>query len=231
LQFQATVPIYSRITVLRRMPGSNETGAHTIDFGGVSQAETRWSIDQSDANVSTSGSNGSGAVVQSATGTAATATTVSATLGAFASANNGTFGAFGGFGGTATAWTPGTGFTELSDGAGGGANDVRIHTSYRSDNDTTVDATINVTTDYLGAIGIEVAAASAASLNVAQSGQTSIAGTVSVSGDIEIGNNFEIESPLDITPMSGTLSASGDIQITGPAPTSGGAYRRRRRRM
>jgi hypothetical protein len=157
LQFYTSVPIYARVTVLRRMPGSNETGTHTIDFGGVNQTEVRWIIDQSDADVETGGTNGSAAIVQTATNTAASATSITATLGAFSSANNGTYGAFGGYG-FANTWTQGTGFTLLVSGASGGGNDVLACTEFRDSNDTTVDVTIDSAVQ-LGAIAIEIAAA------------------------------------------------------------------------
>ena len=51
--------------VFRGMASSPTSGAITISFGAVSQTRIFWSVDQSDANVNTSGTNGSGAVVQS----------------------------------------------------------------------------------------------------------------------------------------------------------------------
>ena len=151
-----------RISVLRRMPSSNETGTHTINFGSANQVEVRWSIDQSDANVDTGGTNGSAAIVQSAENNALAATTVTVTLASFGSTDNGTFGAYGAYGGGVSDWTPGTGFTALAEAAGGFANDTSFFTQYRTDNDTSVDTTLDATV-YLGGIAIEVKAAAGGS--------------------------------------------------------------------
>lgn len=147
----------ARLTVLRRMPGSNVTGTHVIDFGTGTPAEVLWSIDQSDANVDTGGTNGSAAIVQTAQGTGATAALL-ATLAAFGSADNGTFGAGVIYASGMSAWTVGTGFTALDNYAGNFATDTSLLTEYRVDNDTTVDATASTTGNW-GMLGIEIKAA------------------------------------------------------------------------
>lgn len=155
----------ARLTVFRRMGGSNSTGTHTIDCGATNQAVLRWSIDETDADVDTGGTNGSGAVVQSATGASSASASVSATLAAFGSASNATYGCFGFVGDagtTALDLTVGTGFTQLAEQvAGGNTFDAGLLTQYRTDNDTSVDATVNTTSIANGAIAIEIAAAPA----------------------------------------------------------------------
>lgn len=146
-----------RITILRRMPGSNETGTHTIDFNSVSQTEVHWSIEQSDANVDTTGTNGSGAIVQSATGSG-NGTAASATLAAFGSTDNGTFGCVASNGSGMSSWTVGSGFTALANSAGGFSIDLSFLTEYRSDNDTSVDATLATALDW-GVMALEIKAA------------------------------------------------------------------------
>lgn len=77
-----------RLTLLRAMGAAPSAGAITFDFGGQSQASCAWAIIQC-AGVNTSGTNGSGAVVQSDTTSQAAGTTVNITLpGAMEHANN-----------------------------------------------------------------------------------------------------------------------------------------------
>jgi hypothetical protein len=150
-----------RVTLLRRLSGSDSTGTHTIDFAAQSQENIRWSIDETDATVDTGGSNGASAVVQSVTNSAATATSLTVTLAAFGSASNATFGCFGlsadGVVGTPVI-TEGTGFTQLTEIA---AVDASLFTQYRNDNDTTVDCSSTLTHVTLGGIAIEIKAAAA----------------------------------------------------------------------
>lgn len=161
--FTSAGVLYFRVTVLRRMPGSDTTAAQTIDFNSVSQVEVNWSIDQSDANVDTTGTNGSGAIVQTAENSATSTTTITATLGAFGSTDNGTFGAAAYYGGGMTAWTEGAGFTALAEIASGFSADTGVLTQYRIDNDTSVDVTVNTTVDGIGIIALEIKAASGGS--------------------------------------------------------------------
>lgn len=71
-----------RLTVFRAMGESPTTGAVTIDYAGVTQAGCTWVINQF-TGVDTSGTNGSGAIVQSAKTAepaAAATTSITATL-------------------------------------------------------------------------------------------------------------------------------------------------------
>jgi hypothetical protein len=97
-----------------------------------------WSIVEF-GGVDTSGTNGSGAIVQSATNINETFNTgMTVTLGAFSSASNATYGGLWTYTSTSGGITPGSGFTEL-----GESIRVRdtIETEWKSTNDTTVDGT------------------------------------------------------------------------------------------
>ena len=147
-----------RLTLFRAM-GIPSAGVVTIDFGGQSQTEAAWSIEQV-SGVDTSGTNGSGAVVQSATNKDETLTsdTLTVTLDAFESPNNGTFGCFGDADNTHTV-TPGSGFTELVEVATAASI---FETQWRSDNSISVDWTSSGTIQG-GGIGIEIKASGSAS--------------------------------------------------------------------
>jgi hypothetical protein len=121
-----------RITLFRAMGASPTTGALTITPNGALTGWA-WGI-QEFSGVDTSGTNGSGAIVQSATA-AGTGSQV-ATLAAFADAvNNATFGAIAGD--TNAAPTVSAGFTELA--ANNGATPGRnLLTEWRLGEDTTV---------------------------------------------------------------------------------------------
>ena len=104
-----------RTTLFRAMGASPTAGAVTIDFGGVTQSHCVWSISEF-ADVDTSGTNGSGAVVQSNTSTATSVTKSTVTLSAFGTANNAAYSAMQNAADQGT--TPGPGFTEIYDSAG-----------------------------------------------------------------------------------------------------------------
>lgn len=100
-----------RITVFRGMSASPTAGALTISFGAQTQHDINWSVEQA-TGVDITGTNGSGAVVQSVIATAAS-TTPSATLAALASVQNVAYGAVAGDAGSPN-FVKGTNFTELS---------------------------------------------------------------------------------------------------------------------
>lgn len=102
-----------RTTQFRAMGASPSTGAITIDFGAETQLAVIWAVDQC-SGVDTSGTNGSGAIVQvgDSTGTGF-ATSQTITLSAFGSADNAAYGYM--QHGTNEATTFGSGFAELSD--------------------------------------------------------------------------------------------------------------------
>ena len=135
-----------------RALGTASAGAISIDFGAETMTSCRWALDEA-SGTDTSGTNGSGAIIQSVTNTFSAATSGSVALSSFASANNATYGVIGRD--TAEATTVGSGFTELVDTTG---NNIGIQTQWRVDNDTSVDWTWT-TADSSVAIGFEIKAA------------------------------------------------------------------------
>lgn len=160
--FDDTSSSRKRITVFRSMGASPTTGAVTADFAAQTQTDVGIVVDQF-SGVDTSGTNGSGAVVQSASAkdNTGTATSLTATLAAFGSANNATYGGAG-FGSVVnSAGSVGTGFTGLSDLNTPTTN--RVMTEWKATNDTTVDINASAVEE-LGIIGIEIKAAVVAAL-------------------------------------------------------------------
>ena len=102
-----------RVTVLRDLSASPGSGPLTIDFAGQTQTSNGYSVDEF-SNVDTSGTHGSGAVVQSVTGSTTTGTTTGFTvnLATLGSSYNAAFGAIRNNGSALV--SPGSGFTELS---------------------------------------------------------------------------------------------------------------------
>jgi hypothetical protein len=143
------------VELWRSMGASPSTGAITIT---ATENETNidWSVDQS-SGVDTSGTNGSGAIVQSAKNqdVAGTATGLVVTLAAFGSSDNATFGVFGTD--EVATLTIGSGFNQLAK-INGASTPVSILTEWKSTNDTSVDATTGAAV-FIGGIAIEIKAA------------------------------------------------------------------------
>jgi Putative Ig domain len=100
------------VALFRDLSASPGSGALTISFGGVSENHIDWSVDQF-SSVNTSGTHGSGAIVQSVAGnSSATETGQTITLAALGSPNNAAMGFLRKTG--ANIIVAGTGFTELS---------------------------------------------------------------------------------------------------------------------
>jgi hypothetical protein len=72
--------------VYRVLPGSNTTGTITATYGAT-QDRAEWNVVQC-SGIDTSGTNGSGAIVQSATNSTLSATSLAVTLSAYGNANN-----------------------------------------------------------------------------------------------------------------------------------------------
>lgn len=139
---------------LYRAMGTPSAGTITITlpFTGASAA---WSLTEI-GGVDTSGTNGSGAVVQSVKASNNSAgTTISATLAAYAAASNAgyaTFGAGDG-GGVQRTFTPESGWTEIHDTGIAFSN---VTADYRTGTpDTTISTTASASTS-LAAIGVEL---------------------------------------------------------------------------
>jgi len=150
-----SVPSMRGGTLFRGL-GTPSTGALTITFG-VTHESCAWSVAEA-TGIDTSGTNGSGAVVQVVTATG-TGTTPAVTLAAFGSANNATYAGVATRGDLVT--SPGTGFTLLGTATSSISSVVGVGSQYQLANDTSVDMTI-ATSDVWGIIGVEVKAAAAA---------------------------------------------------------------------
>src|SRR3990167_7648127 len=153
---------HSQLTLFRAMGASPTSGAVTITFGANKDA-CSWSIVEF-SGVDTTGTNGSGAVVQLVTATG-DSTALLATLASFSHANNATYGAFSSYHGVGDTITPGSGFTEVHDVVDTTTEYSHIQTEWVLANDTTVDATLSSTQNW-GAIGVEIKAASSPNVTV-----------------------------------------------------------------
>lgn len=123
------------VTVFRSMGASPASGAVNVSFGGQTQTSAIWSVVEC-SGVDTSGTNGSGAVVQFANQDPVSATSYTNTLSAFGSSNNAGYGAAMHIANEAT--TPGASWTELHDVAIA-ENTYAFHTQYKI-NDNVVNA-------------------------------------------------------------------------------------------
>lgn len=139
-----------KITLFRALGAAPTAGAVTFDFGGLNNDQCHWQVSEF-ANVDTSGTNGSGAIIQSAKVTTDSVTTITVTLAAFTSTNNATYGCLGS--NNTKAMTEGTGFTELGED---NANSRTIETEWKNSNDTSVDWTVAANGDTFGAIAVEI---------------------------------------------------------------------------
>ena len=189
---------YYRTTLFRSLNVSPGSGALTIDFAGVNQDFCIVSVDEF-TNVDTTGTNGSGAIVQSATNSSASASTLTVTLAAFGSANNATFGGFG-VGAFSSSPTAGTGFALLS-------SISRMCTEWRNDNDTSVDISWADTLALTG-IAVEIRA-STVSASASASASLSPSASASASESKSLSPSASISfSPSASTSASASKSAS-----------------------
>lgn len=147
----------SRITLLRGMVAAPSAGAVTIDFAGQTQHACLWSVEEFDG-VDTSGTDGSGAVVQNGTQDSQGTSALLVTLAAFGSTDNAGYGCFNKQA-NPSSFTVGSGFTLL----GNVASTAPVHrlSSEWKLNDNTVDGTAG-STNQGGGIAIEVKAAAGA---------------------------------------------------------------------
>ncbi len=132
--------------------GTNpSTGALSISFGSQNQVQVTWSLEEL-SGTDTSGTNGSGAVVQSANGFVNTGTSLTVNLASFASTSNATFGTFANWGGDPL--NIGSGFTQV-------AKNTTLDTvlsEFKSTNDTTVDADGGGVSQQIGGVAVEIKA-------------------------------------------------------------------------
>lgn len=150
--FTTTTSANVRLSVFRALGVSPSAGVINISAGATQQLAFIWSVAEF-LGVDTSGTNGSGAIVQSAAGTPGTGTAQLTTLAAFSAAENMAYGAFIHSNVGAT-YTLGSGFTLIHNQADA------LFTQYKL-NDPTVDATLSGSDTYAnGALEIKAAVAS-----------------------------------------------------------------------
>lgn len=157
--FDPTSSSRRRITLFRALGASPSTGAITISFSGQSQSTILWTLDEV-SGMDTSGTNGSGAIVQSNTNNsqATPITSFSVTLSAFADINNATYGCFAQDGSSQS--IEGSGFTKYGD-ANNSSDFLWLMSEFKDSNDTSVDVTIGGGdwADTMGGIAVEIKAA------------------------------------------------------------------------
>ena len=200
---------YSRITLFRAMGASPSSGAVTISFTNQ-QDSVLWDIQEFDG-VDTSGTNGSGAIVQNATNSG-TAASLTVTLSAFGDSANATYGCFERVrDGTVQGQSPGTGFTELTDISLNfyTTYNMMLHVEWRNDNDTTVDSSTSSAWESTTGIAVEIKA-----------GATTITGTAGFASGVA---SFDATGEREVTGSAGfsagvaSLDAVGEREITGVA--------------
>lgn len=201
-----------QISLYRAMGASPTTGAITITLP-ASGASCAWSLVEVDG-VDTTGTSGSGAVVQSASNqNNTTGSTLTVTLGsAFGSASNGTYACFsaGDGGGVARTFTPEAGWTETHDT---GVAFSYVTSMWRADNDTTASTTASSTATSLGGIVIEIkAAGTGVSTSV-----TSVTGTGAV-GSVTFGTRV-YTTGVSATSALGSVTFGAGIYASGVAAT------------
>lgn len=182
--------------------------APTSDTITISLAATlttcAWSVVAFDG-VDTTGTNGSGAIVQAVGATTADATTVSATLAAASDVGNATYGAF--FPRAPVGYIPittGSGLTNLNYAGEEWAN---IATGWRADTSTTVSATVASAADYFSAIGVELKAVKPAVTGLT-SGGSAVAGTVFTTGSFAVSANSLVLVGISTIASTSTTTAA-----------------------
>lgn len=144
----------ARLTVFRARAAAPTSGALTIDFGGSTQGDCMWIVNEF-AGLDTRGTNGASAVVQSAHNDGSAVSSLTVTLSAFNRPTNPTFGFV-----TMReqpSVTPGSGFTEISEASGPHS----IQTQWKASNDTSVDWSWGGNANYVIGIALELAASPA----------------------------------------------------------------------
>lgn len=146
-----------KLFVFRGMGASPSSGAITIT-GAEVEVGALWVVDQF-SGVDISGTNGSGAIVQTAVNSdeSGAVSTLTATLAAFASATNATYGADGNASGNLTI-TAGSGFAILGTDKEIASAGIDIATEFVNSNDTTVNFSLSAN-DFIGLVAIEIKAA------------------------------------------------------------------------
>lgn len=207
----------NRVYLYRATGGTPTTDTITMEFPDQ-LIGLQWAVVEYD-NVDTSGTSGSGAIVQSvATAIPSTATSHTITLAAFGSAANATAGMM-----TTNkneAITNGSGFTETTEEfANSGAVNRAIQTQFRSDNDTTVDWSWASTTPQGAGIAIELkhrpTINKSESITVTENAKVTLVHNVRVSDTITVTENVSAVLPMNATHINvAEFSAGAPGQTT-----------------
>ena len=148
-----TLPL-RRLTIYRAMSANPGSGPITITFSG-NQSHCQWIVSQW-SGVETSGVNGAGAIVQTASNRADAVSGLTVSLPSLVHANNAAYGAFGVNRNTAVV-TPGSGFAEISEQPSAESTPGDLEAEWQT-NDNTIDATWPFNLN-AGAVGLEIQAA------------------------------------------------------------------------
>jgi len=161
ISFDNLATPHKRLSIFRGMSTSPGSGPIRITFT-TTQANCQWIVAQW-KGVETSGTNGSGAIVQSRTARSDNVAGRLMTLNAFADARNVAYGVFGVRMST-TGIAPGAGFTETAEQPSGESPPSDLQAEW-SVNDNTINATWAAANT--GGLGVEIRAAAAGSIPVA----------------------------------------------------------------
>jgi hypothetical protein len=202
--------------IYRGMAASPSTGAISISFGATTMTRCFWSVDQSDANVDTSGTNGSGAIVTDppvgVTVAAATGTS-NITYSPAMTSGNSAFAAIAHQSNEQV--TPRASWTELADTFP--VTLGNIETQYFAGTDTAASGTW--TTSARGA-GIALEIKAAASGTTGTVAVTQSANTASASGILGYTGTVAATQANQTASASGQLGYTGTAGVTQAANTS-----------
>lgn len=159
----------NRLVLLRRLSGSSSTGTLSITTsGGSSEKAAAWDLQEFDG-IDTSGTNGSGAIVQYATNNtdgSGSPNAMTVTLAALGDAsNNAVYVAFGSA--ETGSLSPGSGYSELTDVNDGAGQDVTLESQYKNPGTTTPNVSGASGFVDQGGIAIEIKAAAAGTTDAA----------------------------------------------------------------
>lgn len=140
------------------------------------ETDITWGISEF-SGVDTSGTNGSGAIVQVVNNKdeSGSVSTLTVTLAAFGSANNATFGAFGAA--SSVTFTAGSGFTILDQQVA--SLTVAHGTEFRNSNDTSVDISLSGN-DFIGGVAVEIKAAAGTDHTKSLSDTVTLSDTITI---------------------------------------------------
>lgn len=147
--------------LFRGLAASPSSGAITVDFGADTMDAIAYAVSEF-VGVDTSGTNGSGAIVQSASNYADGSDTTTVTLSAFADATNNvafSVSGAGDTGGTPRTFTADTGFSEIYDT---GAEYAAVETAWKTGQDTSIITLASASSSGVAGIAVEIKMAAAA---------------------------------------------------------------------